>query len=36
MNPLWLLVIMPVAIAVICLPQLIWPPNDPPPGGWRC
>jgi hypothetical protein len=29
MNPLWLIVILPAAVFLICLPQLIWPPNDP-------
>jgi hypothetical protein len=24
-NPLWLLVVIPVLIFIICLPQLIWP-----------
>lgn len=26
MNPLWLIVILPAAVLLICLPQLIWPP----------
>jgi hypothetical protein len=26
MNPLWLIVILPAAVFLICLPQLIWPP----------
>lgn len=28
MNPLWFILIVPAGIFLICLPQLIWPPND--------
>lgn len=26
-SALWLLVWVPVAIAIVCLPQLLWPPR---------
>ncbi len=27
MNVIWFLMIVPVALFLICLPQLIWPPS---------
>lgn len=28
-NPLWLAIALPIAVFLICLAQLIWPPSDP-------